>query len=276
MREPGSLQHAFDAWAEIIPSLEGAQKILLGFDFDGTLSPIVDDPADASIPEGIQLILRDLSSLENTTIAILSGRSLSDLRDRAKLKHIALAGDHGLKIQHPNGEEYRPKASITPQDVRALTKRVEADASRLTGIQLEPKEFSLTVHYRRAPSGTGEKLHGILSKATEGTPFRLRAGRMCWELNPRVGWNKGQAFRWIREHCLGKETDAFELYIGDDQTDEDIFQLIEANGYPILVVSSEKTGSTHARLRLNSQSDVAVFLEKVRDYLTNKRSVQPR
>lgn len=275
MREPGSLQHAFDAWEEIARSLDEADKILMGFDFDGTLTPIVDNPDQVFIPPEVRATLSQLTSFEDISVAILSGRSLQDLKVRVQLTGLTLAGDHGLRIQCPEGREYQAEAATGQEELRSLIERIREETAAFPGILLEPKEFSLTVHFRGASSGAGEKLQTVLEEIVEGTPYILRSGRMCWELNPDMDWNKGRAFQWIKRHCLGETPNIFEIFVGDDRTDEDVFQLLQADGCPILVVSSEKVGPTQARYRLDSQEEVGIFLEKLMHNLSERPSRQP-
>lgn len=272
MRETALLPYVLDIWQEVVQSLSRARRILIGFDFDGTLAPIVQDPDQACMPHEIRSALERLLSSDGVYVAVLSGRSLDDLRERVNLNDVILAGDHGLRIRFPDGEEYKPLPREINVELAVLRERLEAASFALTGIYVEPKEYSLTVHYRAAPPGTGSRLEEILSASIEGTPFRLRAGRMCWEINPGVNWNKGSAYEWIRRHCLGDINPAFELYVGDDRTDEDVFPRLQDRGFPILVLSGEKSGSTAARFCINAQEEVGILVEKIAKQLKKRPS----
>ncbi len=217
-------------------------------------------------------------------VAILSGRSLDDLSKRINLDRVTLAGDHGLRIRLQDGTEYQPEHSETQAELRDIFGQIEMFTRDIEGIHLEPKEFSLTIHYqpkefsltihyRSAPAGTSAILERALKKMLSGTSLRLQSGRMCWEINPDISWNKGDAFEWIRAQYIGDNPRRFELYVGDDRTDEDVFKKMQTRGFPILVISTEKTGATDARFRLDGQAEVGILLERLMECLS-KRSTK--
>ncbi len=263
MTNPDALPHVFDDWDNIKKSLQEAGKFFLGFDFDGTLAHIVKSPDKACIQPEIARILRELTSFRHTLVAVLSGRSLNDLQERLDLNDIALAGDHGLRIKFPDGKEYQPDLTADHENFQSQIERIKEVTATISGVQLERKEFSLTVHYRTADENAGDRLRDALNRLLEGTSFRLQPGRMCWEINPDTHWNKGNAFQLIKRQFFENEPNLFELYVGDDRTDEDVFRIMPNSSYPVIVQSEEKSGQTHARYRLNSQKEVAVFLDEL-------------
>lgn len=259
--------HIFDVWDEVSRSLQKAKYIYLGFDFDGTLSPIVDDSKQASMQPEISPIIRDMVRHEVVEIAVFSGRSIGDLKERVNLEGIALSGDHGFVIEMPSGQIYKPKSVSAKEDLQQQIARIEAITSTLSGVKLEPKESSITVHYRQASDGTGEQLKSILETLVEGSAFQLQSGRMCWEINPRIHWNKGSAYNWVKHEYFSEDIDLFEMYIGDDRTDEDVFQAMPPGSYPVFVKSSERNKAINAQYYLNSQTEVYTLLDKIRHEL---------
>jgi trehalose 6-phosphate phosphatase len=266
------MTHLFDVWEEVSQSLKASHLYYLGFDFDGTLSPIVADPEEAQIQPGVGRLLRDLSFFENVIIAIFSGRSLEDIRGRVAIEGIAYSGEHGLAIQLPGGQVFEKNPFDGSTGIHQQIERIKALTSMMAGVMLEPKESSITVHYRQAAKGVGEELKPILEKLVEGSAFHLQPGRMCWEINPKTHWNKGDAYNWVKDHSIPEDSHCFEMYVGDDRTDEDVFEVIPAEGFPVWVRSSEREKSAHARYHLDSQSEVVELLQKFKETLTDTQS----
>jgi trehalose-phosphatase len=267
------MTHLFDIWEEVSQSLKASDLYYLGFDFDGTLSPIVADPDEAQIQPEVGRLLRDLSLFENVKIAIFSGRSLEDIRGRVAIDGIAYSGEHGLAIQLPDGQEFEKNLFDGSAGIHQQIERIRALTSMIAGVMLESKESSITVHYRQAAKGAGEELKPILEKLLEGSAFHLQPGRMCWEINPRVHWNKGEAYNWVKDHSIPDDLHCFEMYLGDDRTDEKVFEVMPAKGFPVWVRSSEREKSDHARYHLESQSEVVEILRKINNELTDNQSL---
>jgi trehalose-6-phosphatase len=108
MQTPERLSYIFDQWQELIDRVEISDELFLGFDFDGTLAPIVQSPDLARIDSTIAEELEKLRLYDRVTITILSGRALSDLSRRINLDGVILAGDHGFKIRLEDGREITP------------------------------------------------------------------------------------------------------------------------------------------------------------------------
>lgn len=160
-------------------TLQSCRSFCLGFDFDGTLSPIVKEPEQATLQPDIAEILKGLVKEKDTVIAVLSGRSLEDLQRKVNLPNVTLAGDHGLRIKVSDGEIFQPDNIPPLRDLFSQIKRIREVTNAIAGVQLEPKEFSLNVHYRNADVEISGKLRDILNELVEGTSFHLQPGRMC-------------------------------------------------------------------------------------------------
>ena len=115
----------------------------LAFDFDGTLAPIVCDPAAAQMRSSTRTRLARVAALY--PCAVISGRSLSDLAPRlAGIELVALIGNHGLE---PSTAEERSAAAVS-----SWIPLLQARLGSIDGVQIEDKGFSVAVHYRRATS----------------------------------------------------------------------------------------------------------------------------
>ena len=241
--------------------------ILLLFDYDGTLTPIVARPEDALLPDNVRLRLASLASHPRFIVGIVSGRSLSDLQDRVGVPGLIYAGNHGMEIcgtgvqfTHPEAISARP---ILQQVCSSLTQACE----RIPGALVEDKELTLTVHYRSVNSGlVGEvesAVTSLTSQLVADGKLRLTGGKMVIEVRPDIPWDKGKAIEKIRELYDNRP---FAVYMGDDRTDEDGFAVVQAMGGIAVFVGESRQG-TVAMHQLDSPSEVSetlrLFLEEV-------------
>ena len=121
-------------------SAAAAPVLLIGCDYDGTLAPIVDDPASAHPDQRAISALRDLASLPDTFVAIVSGRARKELkRLLGRLPGVVLVGGHGGEWE--DGEISSRAA--------ALASRLRQVAARFPGAHIESKPTGAAFHYRR-------------------------------------------------------------------------------------------------------------------------------
>jgi trehalose-phosphatase len=249
-------------WAVMRDRLAGAKRVLVLLDFDGTLSPIVPAPRSARMSPGLKSLLARLNAHPKVHIGIISGRSLPDVSRRVGLETLYYAGNHGLEMQGPDFSFQHPRAFLLRPSVEALGAEGRRTFQGVPGVLVESKHLSLAVHDRRVAAqdrpGFLERLRRFRA-ATAGRPFRWRRGRRVWELLPRVAWDKGRAAALLSRH-LGNP---FPIVVGDDRTDEDMFQAMN-EGLTIRVDPSGK--QTYAHYMLPSQAEVPLFLERLLNY----------
>jgi trehalose-phosphatase len=244
---------------EIGQRLSRASSCLLCLDFDGTLAPIIDDPAQVELPEDVRIVLRALVRKEQLTVALISGRARDDLQQRVNFPGLIYAGNHGLEISGPGFLFFEPTSVECRNGLQALAKDLGARLSGIDGAWVEDKGLTLSVHYRRvraeAHDDVRRVVHGALAAASH--PFVLTAANRVFEIRPRANWNKGNAVLWIKTQ-LDKE-DALVIYLGDDATDEDAFATL-ADGVTVKVGNG---APTVAQYSLKGQERVAEFLDWV-------------
>jgi trehalose-phosphatase len=87
----------------------------------------------------------------------------------------------------------------------------------------------------------------LLRPALEARTLALRTGKAVLEVRPAIKWDKGGALRWIVERMCRSRPVAgmFLVYIGDDETDEDAFQALDASGLGILVGCDRLASAAH-------------------------------
>jgi len=244
-----------------------AKKLLLGkkrpvffFDYDGTLTPIVEKPELAVISDEMRDIVKRVSGKYMT--AIVSGRARGDVENLLGIKGLIYAGNHGFDIKGPDISMIYPPAAESVSVIKEVTARLSGELASIPGLLIEKKDFSLAVHYRLVDE---KKIPGIEKRVTEETGasdrLRLMKGKKVFEILPAIDWDKGKAVRWIMEVLDLSWGGTSVVYIGDDTTDEDAFRMVRTRGTGILVSDKDKYSSADFCLR--TPDDVKAFLGKI-------------
>ncbi|HEY3118856.1 MAG TPA: trehalose-phosphatase [Chloroflexota bacterium] len=190
-------------------------------DFDGTLSPIVPDPASAVIlPECKTALARLVLQLD--LVAVISGRAPDEAREKVALDGIEYFGVHGMEHWTPNGVEVAPGLQPFIDVVAQLLPELE-DHVALPGVRIEAKGPAVAIHYRQAadPEATHQSLLEPLRHIARHAGLELLQGRMVMELRP-PGHGKGGCLTYLAE----QRGLSGVVYVGDDQTDEDAFRAL--------------------------------------------------
>ena len=267
-----------------------SHQVFLFLDFDGTLAPIASHPDRAVFPRGNRSLLKSLSTLPRVRLAVISGRSLSDLEGKTRLPGVIQAGNHGLEIRfhsrekpwvHPGARRFRKRIDRLASDLnRAL--------ARYPGGYLEHKGFTLSLHYRMlepaAAAGFLRTTRTVLAPYLTHRSLHVHRGKKVIEVHPPIQWDKGKAVlyikkRWSRVTKNGRRrpTRYFSIYLGDDQTDEDAFRAFRGRGHDAVSVRSPgtsigirvgKTAKTSANYYLRDPGEVTVLLKMIEKSVT--------
>jgi len=249
-------QSLFDHLPKLAPSIAAARHLVLFFDFDGTLAPIVSDPSQAYMPAETRKSLTTLAGTEKLSLAIISGRALGDLRERVGMRKVIYAGNHGLEISGPGLQFVEPTSAQRIKALGELSRHLRTRLRHVAGVEVENKVLSASVHFRRVADSDHQLVqdHVLTAVGALGKLFDVSVGNKVCEIRPHVNWNKGMAIRWIKE--TSKLTDALAIYIGDDVTDEAAFSAIP-DGISIRV---GRSAHTLAKYHLPKQEAVQRFL----------------
>jgi trehalose-phosphatase len=253
-------------WPRVRERIAMQKSVFLLFDFDGTLAPLAGRNDAARLPEAIRGLLGSLQHLPRVRVAILSGRSLQDLRARVNLPALYYSGNHGMEITGPGISFLHAGAVARRSIVQSLAAQFESDLRRVPGAAFENKGLTLSVHYRRVPPASRRPLRRLRARMrveTSDLPVRWGAGRKVWELLPRVPWHKGAAALYL----LRQTRNPFPIALGDDTTDEDIFAALKGRGLSIRV---GRLKSSRADYYLIDQGQVARFLRETRAALEGR------
>jgi len=251
----------FDAISEIGGRIERTPELLVCLDFDGTLTPLQDEPAQVSLAPHMQRALRALTGQRGLYLAVISGRERADLQSRLRLPGLIYAGNHGLEISGEGILFIEPTAAGCSDLIKKLAGELGRKLQAVAGAIVEDKGLTLSIHYRQVADGDVEEVRRLVHAALAGTdhPFQLTTGNKVYDIRPRVYWNKGSAVGWIKEQ-LGKP-DILVVYVGDDVTDEDAFAALPDG----ITVKVGEPGETVAQYHLENQAEVRKFLEWLAD-----------
>ena len=176
---------------------------VLFLDYDGTLAPIVEDPAAAQMAPAMQHALTALAQHPRYRVGIVSGRALADLRTRVEGKGLYLAGNHGLEIEGPGISYQHPEAWWLRPELDALAQAMNSDLEAIPGAWVEDKGLTLSMHFRRVSAASVPEVKARLIKhvapGIDAGLLALRTGKAVLEIRPRVEWSKGEAVSWILE-----------------------------------------------------------------------------
>jgi len=227
-------------------------------DYDGTLTPIVDDPDDARLSESMRAAITALAA--TTLVAIVSGRDLDDVRAKVGIDGLAYAGSHGFDVRLPDGaaEQFAVDAL---EELDAAQAVLEARVVEVPGARVERKRFAIAVHDRAVDDPVlRERLASIVAeigRAHDG--LRSTGGKRIHELRPDIDWDKGRAIELLLSELDAE--DRIPIYVGDDLTDEDGFRAVVARGGIAVVVRGEADErDTLADAVLETPADAERFL----------------
>jgi trehalose 6-phosphate phosphatase len=227
--------------------------LLVASDYDGTLSPIVENPAAAKpLPESIAA-LRALAILPSTTTAVVSGRALRDLAALSRLpSEVHLIGSHGSEFDVGFVQELSAEQ-------RELLGRVHEACSTIAGgvpgVALEAKPAGVAVHVRRAARDEASRVLSAVYGGPAAWPgVHVTEGKEVLELSV-VRTDKGSALERLR-HQVGASA---AIFVGDDVTDERAFAVLTGPDVSVKVGD----GYTLARHRVEGPAEAALLLALV-------------
>ena len=258
------LPHALADGGELAGRMAGRRPAVF-LDYDGTLTPIVDRPGDAVISESMRDAVRGLAG--RCTVCVVSGRDRRVVQELMGVDDLVVAGSHGFDIWSPEGGTIEREEGVGFEELLGqVMDRLREEVGSVEGALIEPKRSSVALHYRLVAEADRPAIDSVVEAVLGEHPGELRVtpGKMVYEIQPNVDWDKGKAVLYLLE-ALGLDgDDVVPLYLGDDVTDEDAFEALATRGIGIFVGDAddpEVAGrSTAADYVLASPQEVERFL----------------
>jgi trehalose 6-phosphate phosphatase len=234
-------------------------------DYDGTLTPIVNRPEDAVISHGMRRTIRELAG--RCPVCVISGRDRRVVQELMGLDDLIVAGSHGFDIWSPEGMVEREEGAEFGALLDEVKRRLHEELDPIEGALVEPKRTSIAAHYRLVSAEERPRVRKVIDTILAEHPEELRItpGKMVYEIQPQIEWDKGRAMLYLLETLDLDRDDVVPLYLGDDITDEDAFETLADRGIGIFVGSPddpEVAGrTTAADFMLLSTEEVRQFLD---------------
>ncbi len=263
-RRIDDLRNALGETGALTGRIAGRQPVVF-LDYDGTLTPIRDRPQEAVISNSMRKAVQRLA--ERVTVIVVSGRDREVVQRLMGLDNLVVAGDHGFDIWSPTGGSIQHEEGASFEDLlREVETKLRAELASIPGILVEPKKFSVAVHDRLVPKQQRPRVKEIVDATLGEYPQELKVtpGKMVFEIQPRLDWDKGQAVLYLLRALGLDRDDVVPIYLGDDITDEDAFRAVAGRGIGLFVGSAndpEDSGrATAADYVLDTIGEVEEFL----------------
>ncbi|KAG6508292.1 hypothetical protein ZIOFF_033666 [Zingiber officinale] len=278
-----------------------AKQMVMFLDYDGTLSPIVDDPDSAFMSEPVsphkisktfpmklgvdRRMNPDEGGRERRCEALPNCHREWQMQEQGelpisvfnfvRLKELYYAGSHGMDIKGPskstkkttsktNPVLFQPASEFLPvmdEVYNALVEKIKS----VPGSRVENNTFSLSVHYRCVEEKIWNSLAELVRSVVNDYPeLRLTVGRKVLEIRPSIEWDKGKALEFLLESIgFANCNNVFPVYIGDDRTDEDAFKVLRERGQGVGILVSKFAKETNASYSLQEPAEVNKFLRQL-------------
>ncbi|CAA0401730.1 unnamed protein product [Arabidopsis thaliana] len=262
------MQHpsALEKFEQIMEASRGKQ-IVMFLDYDGTLSPIVDDPDKAFMSSKMRRTVKKLAKCFPT--AIVTGRCIDKVYNFVKLAELYYAGSHGMDIKGPAkgfSRHKRVKQSLLYQPANDYLPMIDEVYRQLLektkstpGAKVENHKFCASVHFRCVDEKKWSELVLQVRSVLKKFPtLQLTQGRKVFEIRPMIEWDKGKALEFLLESLgFGNTNNVFPVYIGDDRTDEDAFKMLRDRGEGFGILVSKFPKDTDASYSLQDPSEAS-------------------
>lgn len=243
---------------DALTGIAATPRLVIALDFDGTASPLVEQPMAARALPEIRAQIDRLATLPDTTVAYVSGRSMHDLREIAEhvdASPVVLVGSHGAQFWYPGVGETDTEGAPTDDGARErMWAAAQPIIDRYEGVALERKTFGMGVHSRRATPEAEVAVFVEIDAliASDFPGWRRRSGHRVLEFSSRAE-GKDAAIHALRDRFAATGI----LFAGDDVTDEDAMLALQAGDLGVRV----GPGETAATLRVDTPQQIAALLE---------------
>ncbi|MEO6407526.1 MAG: trehalose-phosphatase [Burkholderiaceae bacterium] len=228
------------------------QHPLMAFDFDGTLAPIVARPDDARISQAVASRMRALA--QRLPVAIVTGRSIADVRERLGFEPRFIVGNHGAE-DDAGPDDAAALVGALDDLRRSLNRRT--DDLKKTGVTVEDKGLSIALHYRLARDRVQASAMIAELLADVASSLHVFAGKMVVNVTAAQAPDKACAVRSLVDRCGA----ASAFFAGDDVNDEVVF--VSAPAHWLTLRVGREDPACQARFCIDGQQEMAMMLERI-------------
>ena len=258
---------------QVLDAFYQAQSRLIMLDYDGTLAPFATLPQSAVPSSHLIGILERLVQDEESIVALISGRSRTDLaRWFAEIPNLWIAAEHGALLWSPISRTWdQPHHDASDEWKKRVYPILEHFVDRTPGSFIEEKEFSLVWHYRMADPEFGDwlanDLVANLDHMLAESPVKAMKGQKTVEVKS-LWANKGQVYSRL---LLSGAAPDFILAAGDDVTDEDLFARLPESAWTIHVGRNQ----SRAKYYLSNPDEMISLLAQMLESPEPEHIVEP-
>jgi trehalose 6-phosphate phosphatase len=204
----------------LVPDFQACALLL---DVDGTILDLAPTPQEVRVPSSLRQAMNRLSERTGGALALVSGRPLSDLDRLFAPLQLPAVGGHGAEFRPIAGSSLDIRRTV-PLDA-TLKRKFAAIAESGPGILIEDKGYSVALHYRLAPE-LGDVVNEAAARVCLENPLvsvELLRGKSVLEIK-QAGFSKATGVRELMRYPPFR--DRHPIFIGDDVTDESVFEII--------------------------------------------------
>lgn len=231
-----------------------SKRRLLLFDYDGTLVPFSKYPELAKPKENLLDTLNTLNSFPNTTVVVLSGRDKRTLESWFRKSNFDFVAEHGSSIKKNN--QWMSKTLDTSWK-EAVLGILNNYIPKLPGAMIEEKEYSIVWHYRNTDAQLSKVRNDTLFDELNGSAQELNINiseevKSIEIRNLRI--NKRNALvEWLKSDY------DFISFIGDDLSDEEVFESLPKTAYTIKVGFQD----TKANFKVDNNDNILALIQEL-------------
>lgn len=242
----------------LLSAYANADRRLLLLDYDGTLVPFAPTPEGARPDAELLMLLEKLAADEHNHVVVISGRKSDTLEAWLGECGIDLVAEHGARIRLAQDGQWKTTDDSLENGWKdRLQPLFEVFVDRTPGSLLEEKSAALVWHYRRADPDLGSQRAAELMDALKGyvanTRLHVLQGNMVVEVKPSTVTKGRAAEPWLSSDAPPQ----FTLAVGDDVTDETLFEVLPPDGWSLKVGPPE---GSHARFFIPGVGEVRRLL----------------
>jgi trehalose 6-phosphate synthase/phosphatase len=252
-----------EALEDLLRSYKRAKRRLFLLDYDGTLVPFASTPEGASPDPGLIQLLKQVTEDDKNTLVAISGRDVDTLEEWLGEVGIDLVAEHGAHVRMAEHVTWENTVQGVEEGWKDKLRTVfDVFVDRTPGSLLEEKGAALVWHYRRSEPGLGSQRAAELTEALEGyvanTSLHILQGHKVVEVKPS-SVSKGRAAQpWIH----AKKKYDFIIAVGDDVTDEALFEVVPEDQWTVKVGIPE---TSQAKYYVSNSQEVRELLQTLKE-----------